>query len=129
MLAGMVENPSLDNPVTNRTAAIKRRNVVLARMAQLKIISQAQAVAAGKQGLGLHLSPLQTGCTSGSARSAAFFCDYVVSLLKQGKRLLPGLEHPEHQRGPEDLHHAEPAGRARRQAGGELHGAAAAQRG
>ena len=83
MLAGMVENPSLDNPVTNPAAAIKRRNVVLARMAQLKIISQARAVAVGKQGLGLHLSPLQTGCTSGSAKSAAFFCDYVVSLLKQ----------------------------------------------
>ena len=83
MLAGMVENPSLDNPVTNPAAVIKRRNVVLARMAQLKIISEARAVAVGKQGLGLHLSPLQSGCTSGSARSAAFFCDYVVSLLKQ----------------------------------------------
>jgi len=83
MLAGMVENPSLDNPVTNPAAAIKRRNVVLARMAQLKIISQARAVAVGKQGLGLHLSPLQTGCTSGSAKPAAYFCDYVVSLLKQ----------------------------------------------
>ena len=83
MLAGMVENPSLDNPVTNPTAAIKRRNVVLARMAQLHIITQARAVAVGKQGLGLHLSPLQTGCTSASAKSAAFFCDYVVSLLKQ----------------------------------------------
>ena len=83
MLAGMVENPSLDNPVTNRAAVIKRRNVVLARMAQLHIITQARAVAVGKQGLGLHLSPLQTGCTSGSAKSAAFFCDYVVSLLKQ----------------------------------------------
>jgi membrane peptidoglycan carboxypeptidase len=83
LLAGMVENPSLDNPVTEPAAAIKRRNVVLARMAQLHIISQARAVAVGKQGLGLHLSPLQTGCTSGSAKSAAFFCDYVVSLLKQ----------------------------------------------
>jgi membrane peptidoglycan carboxypeptidase len=83
MLAGMVENPSLDNPVTNPAAVIKRRNVVLARMAQLHIITQARAVAVGKQGLGLHLSPLQTGCTSGSAKSAAFFCDYVVSLLKQ----------------------------------------------
>ena len=83
MLAGMVENPSLDNPVTNPAAAIKRRNVVLARMAQLHIITQARAVAVGKQGLGLHLSPLQSGCTSASAKSAAFFCDYVVSLLKQ----------------------------------------------
>ena len=57
MLAGMVENPSLDNPVTNPAAAIKRRNVVLARMAQLHYITQAHAVAVGKQGLGLHLHP------------------------------------------------------------------------
>ena len=83
MLAGMVENPSLDNPVTDPAGAVKRRNVVLARMAQLHIISEARAVAVGKQSLGLHLSELQTGCTSGSAKSAAFFCDYVVSLLKQ----------------------------------------------
>ncbi len=83
LLAGMVENPSADNPVTEPAAALHRRNVVLARMAQLHMISQAHAVAVGKRPLGLHLSPLQTGCTSGSAKSAAFFCDYVVSLLKQ----------------------------------------------
>ena len=83
MLAGMVENPTRDNPVTDPAAVIQRRNVVLARMAQLKIITQARAVAVGKQPLGLHQTALQTGCTSASARSAAFFCDYVVSMLKQ----------------------------------------------
>ena len=83
LLAGMVENPDADNPVTEPQNALKRRNVVLARMAQLHIITQAQAVAVGKRPLGLHLSMLQTGCTSGSAKSASFFCDYVVSLLKQ----------------------------------------------
>jgi membrane peptidoglycan carboxypeptidase len=83
MLAGMVENPDADNPMTNPQNALKRRNVVLARMAQLHIITQAHAVAVGKRPLGLHPSALQTGCTSGSAKSAAFFCDYVVSLMKQ----------------------------------------------
>ena len=116
-------------PSPTPTAAIKRRNVVLARMAQLHIITQARAVAVGKQGLGLHLSPLQTGCTSGSARSAAFFCDYVVSLLKQDNAFSQAWNTLNTIGGPEDLHHAEPAGRARGQAGGELHGAAAAQRG
>jgi membrane peptidoglycan carboxypeptidase len=57
--------------------------VVLARMAQLHYITEAHAVAVGKQGLGLKLTPLQTGCTSASAKSASFFCDYVVSLMKQ----------------------------------------------
>jgi membrane peptidoglycan carboxypeptidase len=85
LLAGMVENPAADNPVTNPVTALHRRNVVLARMAQLHMISDAHAVAVGKRPLGLHLSPLQTGCTSGSARSAAFFCDYVVSLMSQNR--------------------------------------------
>jgi membrane peptidoglycan carboxypeptidase len=83
MLAGMVENPDAFNPVEHPDAALKRRNVVLARMAQLHVITQAQAVAAGNKPLGLKLSPLQTGCTSASAHSAAFFCDYVVSLMRQ----------------------------------------------
>ena len=83
LLAGMVENPDADNPVLHPENALARRNVVLARMAQLGIITRAHAVAVGKTPLGLHLSVLQTGCTSGSARHAAFFCDYVVSLMKQ----------------------------------------------
>ena len=85
LLAGMVENPAADDPVTNPATALHRRNVVLARMAQLHMISEAHAVAVGKRPLGLHLSPLQTGCTSGSAKSASFFCDYVVSLMNQNQ--------------------------------------------
>ena len=83
LLAGMVENPVADDPVAHPETALKRRNVVLARMAQLHYITTAHAVAVGKQGLGLKLTPLQTGCTSASAKSAAFFCDYVISLMKQ----------------------------------------------
>jgi membrane peptidoglycan carboxypeptidase len=83
LLAGMVENPVADDPVAHPETALKRRNVVLARMAQLHYITEAHAVAVGKQGLGLKLTPLQTGCTSASAKSAAFFCDYVISLMKQ----------------------------------------------
>jgi membrane peptidoglycan carboxypeptidase len=82
LLAGMVENPVADDPVAHPGTALKRRNVVLARMAQLHYITEAHAVAVGKQGLGLKLTPLQTGCTSGSAKSAAFFCDYVIALMR-----------------------------------------------
>jgi membrane peptidoglycan carboxypeptidase len=85
LLAGMVENPVAFNPVDHPDVALKRRNVVLARMAQLHVITQSQATAAGRQPLGLKLNPLQTGCTSASAKSAAFFCDYVVSLMKQNQ--------------------------------------------
>ena len=97
-------------------------------MAQLHYITQAHAEAVGKQGLGLKLTPLQTGCTSASAKSASFFCDYVISLMKQDSTFSAGLEPAEQGRRAEDLHHAEPAGRGRGQAGGELHGAAAAER-
>ncbi len=83
LLAGLVENPAAYDPVTSPQAARARRNVVLARMAQLNYISQATAVRVGKTPLGLHLSsvPLQAGCTSQAATKAAFFCDYVLAVL------------------------------------------------
>ncbi len=83
MLAGMVENPVAYNPIAHPGNAQTRRNTVLARMAQLHVITKATAAAAMKKPLGLKLSPLQQGCTSASAKSAAFFCDYVMSLMKQ----------------------------------------------
>jgi membrane peptidoglycan carboxypeptidase len=87
LLAGMVENPSADDPFTEKTAATKRRNVVLARMAQLGYISPATATAAENSRLGLHPStvPLQTGCYSNSARHEAFFCDYVLAVMRTDK--------------------------------------------
>jgi membrane peptidoglycan carboxypeptidase len=83
-LAGMVENPSLYNPLLggkNAAATLTRRNTVLARMAQLGDITNEQAVAAGKQQLGLNPSMPQSGCTSQSARYAAYFCDYVLAVI------------------------------------------------
>jgi membrane peptidoglycan carboxypeptidase len=76
LLAGMVENPSAYDPVTNPATSVQRRNTVLARMAQLGMISSATAAAAERQSIGLHLTQPQNGCTSTSARWAAFFCDY-----------------------------------------------------
>ena len=46
MLAGLVQNPHASNPVTNMTAALDRRDIVANRMAELKIITPAQARAA-----------------------------------------------------------------------------------
>jgi len=82
MLAGMVENPARYDPIAEPSQALQRRNTVLARMAQLHYITEADAVAVGKQPLGLHLTPLQTGCTASSASQAAFFCDYVMAVLQ-----------------------------------------------
>jgi membrane peptidoglycan carboxypeptidase len=84
MLAGLVQNPAAYNPVANPADARDRRNVVLMRMAQLGYITHAQEARAADQPLGLHTSsvPLQTGCISHAARNAAFFCDYVLAVLR-----------------------------------------------
>jgi membrane peptidoglycan carboxypeptidase len=84
MLAGMVEDPTKYNPFVHPVNALNRRNVVLARMAQLHVIKAAEAQAAGRTRLGLHPSThaLQSGCTSRSVRDAAFFCDYVLAVMR-----------------------------------------------
>jgi membrane peptidoglycan carboxypeptidase len=81
LLAGMVENPSAYNPVSNPATSLQRRNTVLARMAQLGMISSATAAATEKQPIGLHLTQLQNGCTSRTAEWAGFFCDYVIQSI------------------------------------------------
>jgi len=84
MLAGLVQNPSLFDPLVNPRAATARRNVVLSRMAQLHYISHAAATAAAKAPLGVHFSAssLAQGCSSASAANAAWFCDYVLAELR-----------------------------------------------
>jgi membrane peptidoglycan carboxypeptidase len=83
LLAGMVEDPTKYDPTAYPTLALRRRNVVLAAMAQHGYITRTQAAAAMKAPLGLHLSTVgeQTGCTAKNVRMAAFFCDYVLAVM------------------------------------------------
>jgi membrane peptidoglycan carboxypeptidase len=84
LLAGLVRNPTLYDPITNPGQATARRNIVLTRMAQVGYISQKTAAATKKLPLGLKVSsaPLEQGCVSPSAASEAFFCDYVMAEIK-----------------------------------------------
>ncbi len=82
LLAGMVDNPSFYNPISNPTGAKDRRNQVLARMKQLGDITGAQATQAEAAKLHLHVTPQQSGCTSDSIKFAAFFCDYALAAMK-----------------------------------------------
>jgi membrane peptidoglycan carboxypeptidase len=84
LLAGLVRDPVLYNPFTNPTNATNRRNTVLNSMAETGYITKKQAAAAEKMPLGLHESsaPLEQGCVSPAAASYAFFCDYVMSEIK-----------------------------------------------
>jgi membrane peptidoglycan carboxypeptidase len=85
LLAGLVENPSAYDPISDPQAALARRNVVLSRMADLGYITRAQAQATESQPLDLRFSaiPLQNGCESDTAAYAAFFCSYVMASLQK----------------------------------------------
>jgi membrane peptidoglycan carboxypeptidase len=82
LLAGMVQSPSRYDPVSDESTALARRNTVLARMAQLKDITPAQAAAAQKAPLGLKVSAPKNGCIT-AANGAGFFCDYVRETFLQ----------------------------------------------
>jgi membrane peptidoglycan carboxypeptidase len=84
LLAGIVESPTKYDPVANPNNALSRRAQVLHAMAEHGYISWATERKAARAGLGLHRSivPLQTGCTSAKVKNAAFFCDYVMSVMK-----------------------------------------------
>jgi membrane peptidoglycan carboxypeptidase len=80
LLAGLVQAPSVYDPINNPQLAIKRRNTVLQRMVDLHDITQAQADAAGKQPLGLKVTKPKNGCIT-AVSGAGFFCDYVREIF------------------------------------------------
>jgi membrane peptidoglycan carboxypeptidase len=76
MLAGMVQEPSTYDPRFHRAAALVRRDVVLARMRQLGLISEADYTQAHADPLQVLGRPLPNGCANAGAY--AYFCDYVL---------------------------------------------------
>ncbi|WP_320774795.1 transglycosylase domain-containing protein [Streptomyces sp. CRN 30] len=76
LLAGIVQSPSRYDPVNDEAEATKRRNTVLARMAQTGDISKKEAAEAQKAPLGLKVSTPKNGCIT-AVDGAGFFCDYV----------------------------------------------------
>jgi membrane peptidoglycan carboxypeptidase len=84
LLAGIVKNPTQFDPTNNPAESRERRNVVLARMAELNVISMSEARRAIKQRLGLDVAPTRNGCVGANGE---FFCDYVREYLKQDPAL------------------------------------------
>ncbi|MFF2194770.1 transglycosylase domain-containing protein [Streptomyces sp. NPDC058157] len=76
LLAGVVQSPSRFDPVNDAQEAMKRRNVVLQRMADVKDISQAEADEAKKLPVTLKVTRPKNGCIT-AVKGAGFFCDYV----------------------------------------------------
>ncbi|MET8854604.1 MULTISPECIES: transglycosylase domain-containing protein [unclassified Streptomyces] len=80
LLAGIVQSPSRYDPVNDEEEAVKRRNTVLQRMAEVHDISQDQADAAKATKLGLHVSQPKNGCIT-AIKGASFFCKYVEKVF------------------------------------------------
>ena len=78
LLAGLVKNPTGYAPTHYGARAKDRRNTVLARMAQLNVISGSEARQAEGSPLGLRVTDVRNGCVSSAA---PFFCDYAVQYL------------------------------------------------
>lgn len=83
LLAGVVQSPARLDPVDHPEAALERRNVVLARMAELGWLSEQERAAAAAEPLGLALSDIRSGCEAPGV-AAPFFCDYVRKALEDG---------------------------------------------
>ncbi|MCA0296716.1 MAG: penicillin-binding protein [Actinobacteria bacterium] len=91
MLAGLVRNPVATNPVKHLQVGLERRNDVLSRMAELGVVTQAEADAAKA----VKFNPKKIKLTlKGCANSKfPFVCDYALQVLvKQGGSALGATE-------------------------------------
>jgi membrane peptidoglycan carboxypeptidase len=74
LLAGVTNSPSAYDPESSPKAATDRRNTVLYRMADLKIITKQQADQAAATPIQLHIKKPKSDCVDSKA---PFFCEYV----------------------------------------------------
>ena len=85
VLAGITKNPYAYDPILHPQAAKERRDTVLARMAELKLITEQQEHQIASTPIQLQPRPIQGGCGAGDA---PFFCMYirseVINLLAGG---------------------------------------------
>jgi membrane peptidoglycan carboxypeptidase len=82
-LAGIVENPSAYDPMSEPAASIERRNTVLARLAQTnpQALSAAGAASLEQQQLVLDDGAIPNGCSASVNQDEDFYCDYVMHAL------------------------------------------------
>jgi membrane peptidoglycan carboxypeptidase len=80
LLAGIVQSPDVDNPVTgSRSAALARRSYVLDSLARMKAVTPAQAARARSQPLAVRpgrTPPNDCVSVSPDHNDWGFFCDY-----------------------------------------------------
>lgn len=79
LLAGLVNSPSFYDPSVNPENALQRRNQVLGKMLEERMIQQADHDAAVASPIELKITPSKQGCAG--AEMAVYFCDYVSHLI------------------------------------------------
>jgi membrane peptidoglycan carboxypeptidase len=85
LLAGLVKNPTSYNPTSHPLNGKQRRDVVIRRMLELKIITPAQATAAVRTPvLNGTVSEVPNGCANSQY---PFYCEYVVAKLLENPAL------------------------------------------
>ncbi len=90
MLAGLVRNPVATNPRTHPTVGLQRRNDVLDRMAQLGVVSHAEAAEAKATEFDpSKMKFSRKGCANSEF---PFVCDYALEVLKQQATALGATE-------------------------------------
>lgn len=80
LLAGVVNEPGNLDPFTNAKGAVARRNVVLTKMYQQKMITRDQMIKAQNTKLKLNPHPVQSNSCANS--KYAYFCYYVIDWLQ-----------------------------------------------
>ncbi|TCO32434.1 membrane peptidoglycan carboxypeptidase [Kribbella steppae] len=95
LLAGLVKNPTGYDPTNNMARAKARRDVVLRRMLELRVISLHQANTALKAPVidPARVLKVPNGCASSRY---PFYCEYVVSKLLQNPALGPTVKDRDH---------------------------------
>lgn len=79
LLAGLVQNPVTTDPVNNPRSAMERRAIVLARMAELNLITPQEAAAA--KAVPFDKSKVQRPVRGCASSRYPFLCDYVEKTL------------------------------------------------
>ena len=84
-MAGLVQNPSATDPVGFPEASMERRDIVLARMLELGLITSKDYAAAKAVTLKtmLKVQPDRGSCANAPTPNYAYFCDYVIAWLKE----------------------------------------------
>ncbi|WP_454811678.1 transglycosylase domain-containing protein [Paenarthrobacter nitroguajacolicus] len=93
LLAGLVNGPSIYDPIADPQAALDRRNLVLGRMLEQGKITAVDHGVAVATPIELDITPSLQGCAGTSF--ATYFCDYVSHLILNNEAFGSTLEERE----------------------------------